>query len=79
MIFVPLKDIKWIDQSAHFIIGALLVWLSYKYTDSYLLSIWFSMSFSFLREMYQHWKQVGVGSRTDLLFWFLGSLTGALF
>jgi len=81
MMFVPLKEIKWIEQLAHFLLGMILVMATTCQFGVY--AVVFSMSLAVVRELSQRYSKygnvkLGKGSRTDLAFWLTGSLLGLI-
>ena len=78
MIFEPFPQAGYLDQTAHWLVGALLTLLWIYFGVIWWLAITITMTIAFIREMIQHPWRVPPGSRTDLLFWFIGCITGCL-
>jgi len=76
-IFVPFKEIKWIDQIAHMVVSAAIVAIASPYIGLYAILL--SMIIAIIREQIQHFGEMGDGSRTDLAFWFIGGFIVSLF
>lgn len=69
-----------IDQSAHFLGGALLAIITIALIGPSILAVIVAGIFGFAREVWQHQTLPrGAGSWTDILFWTLGgAFVGAL-
>lgn len=74
---------NYIDQPAHFIIALVLV-VGFSFITSLWMATIISAVTGVVREIYQRydvnrvWYDFGPGSRLDLIFWGLGTLTGVL-
>lgn len=67
-----------VDQTAHFVIGAVAVYCMATYGIEN--SIFILTTFALVREMIQHNdKTVGDGSWLDMLFWTIGAIVGQVF
>lgn len=76
-IFLPINKIKWLDQFAHFALGLLMV-VGFNTLMPTISAVGSTLVLAIIREQLQHFGHMHVGSRTDMLFWLLGSLAGAL-
>ena len=74
---------NYIDQPAHFIVALVLVIIFSLITSLWMAAIISAMT-GLVREVYQRydqnrvWYDFGTGSRMDLAFWALGTITGVL-
>ena len=74
---------NYIDHPAHFIVALVLVIIFSLITSLWMAAIISAMT-GLMREIYQRydqnrvWYDFGTGSRMDLAFWALGTITGVL-
>lgn len=74
-IFEPWRKINWRDQAAHAAVGYVITTLAVTVLP-WWWAVLISMFIGFVREVMQHLFTCGPGCRTDLAFWFAGSLIG---
>jgi hypothetical protein len=74
MIFEPFPQAGYLDQFAHALTGFLLTMLFMYIGFIWWQAIGLTMLVAFIREMIQHPFRISAGSRTDLLFWFIGCI-----